>query len=115
MNIYAYVGSNPLKYIDPLGLDAIYVNYDYYPVSTPVGQLPLGHGAVVAVDPNTGHTQYYEFGRYGDPTGVVHGAPDVKIPNVIMGPNGLPTQASLSNLYDYLSRNFGASINARAS
>ncbi|MCI0732190.1 MAG: hypothetical protein L0Y38_00005, partial [Methylococcaceae bacterium] len=37
----------------------------------------------------------------------VRGAPDVKIPNVIMGPNGLPTQASLDNLYDYLSRNLG--------
>lgn len=28
--------------------------------------LPLGYGAVVTLDPKTGKTQHYEFGRYTD-------------------------------------------------
>ena len=105
------MGGNPLSFVDPKGLDAIYINYDYYPVTTPVGKLPLGHGGVVAVDPKTGMTKYYEFGRYGDPQGVVRGTPDIKIPNVDIGKNGLPTQSSLENLYDYLSKNLGKNSN----
>ena len=106
--------NNPVNVIDPLGLDAIYINYDYYPVSTPIGKLPLGHGAVVAVDPSTGTTKYYEFGRYGDPKGVVRGAPDIKIPNVVIGKDGLPTQESLNHLYDFLSHNFGHDVQVSA-
>ncbi|MGE0084748.1 MAG: RHS repeat-associated core domain-containing protein [Desulfococcaceae bacterium] len=110
MNLYAYVQNNPVNYVDPYGTDAIYINYDHYPVSTPIGKLPLGHGAVVAVDPSTGTTKYYEFGRYGDPKGVVRGAPDIKVPNVIIGKDGLPTQESLNHLYDFLSHNFGHDV-----
>ncbi|HCM1945230.1 TPA: hypothetical protein N3A50_003517 [Salmonella enterica subsp. salamae serovar 30:g,m,s:e,n,x] len=46
---------NPVQGIDPLGLDAIQINYDYYPVNIGMGfNLPLGHGAVVTVDRKTG-------------------------------------------------------------
>jgi RHS repeat-associated protein len=108
INPFVYSENNPVNLIDPLGLDAIYINYDHYPVKTPIGKLPLGHGGVVAVDPKTGTTKYYEFGRYyGNKKGVVRGAPDLKIPNVTIGKNGLPTQKSLNRLYDFLSKQFG--------
>jgi hypothetical protein len=53
--------------IDPFGLDANEVNYDYCPVNTGYGfHLPLGHAGVVSVNPATGETRYYEYGRYED-------------------------------------------------
>jgi uncharacterized protein RhaS with RHS repeats len=113
VNLYTYVGNNPINAVDPLGLDAIYINYDYYPVTTPFGKMPLGHGAVVAVDPASGMTKYYEFGRYPDASGVVdiNGiVRDGKIPNVSIGKDGLPTENSLNHLYDFLSHNFGHDV-----
>ena len=107
VNTYAYVGNNPVNAVDPLGLDAIYINYEHYPVTTPLGKLPLGHGAVVSVDPNSGDTKYYEFGRYDDDNGVVRSG---KIPNVSIGTDGLPTEESLNHLYDFLSHNFGHDV-----
>ncbi|WP_329959148.1 RHS repeat-associated core domain-containing protein [Methylomonas rapida] len=107
INTYTYVGNNPVNAIDPLGLDSIYINYDYYPVTTPIGKLPLGHGAVVSVDPNSGDTKYYEFGRYGDDNGIVRGG---KIPNISFGADGSPTEDSLNHLYDFLSHNFGHDV-----
>ncbi len=110
-NTFGYVVANPVNAIDPRGLDTIYINYDYYPVSTPVGKLPLGHGGVVTVDPKTGFTKYFEFGRYGDTKGIVRSS---GIPNVTIGKDGLPTQKSLSELYDFLSKNYGKSSNVSA-
>ncbi len=107
VNLFIYANANPINFVDLSGLDAIYIHYDDYPVTTPIGKLSLGHGAVVAVDPKTGLTKYYEFGRYGDKRGVVRGAPAIKIPDVKIGKDGLPTKDSLDNLYDYLSKNFG--------
>jgi hypothetical protein len=65
----------------------------------------LGHGAVVAIDPATGKTRYFEFGRYNtNQCGEVRSR---RIPNVKMGKDGLPTPDSLNSLYDYLSKNLG--------
>jgi len=75
--------------------------------------MPLGHVAVVAVDPTSGATKYYEFGRYRgkdgvvDINGIVRGE---KIPKVSIGEDGLPTEDSLNHLYDFLSHNFGHDV-----
>jgi uncharacterized protein RhaS with RHS repeats len=104
INTYGYVGSAPLNLVDPQGLDAIQINYNGYPVNTGLGfHLPLWHGAVIAVDPATGNTQYYEFGRYTDKDcGNVRRQP---VPNVVIGPNGKPTQMSLDALYAFVGKN----------
>jgi hypothetical protein len=92
--------------VDPQGLDAIQINYNYYEVNTGLGfHLPLGHGAVVTVDPATGKTQYYEFGRYTDKD-----CGNVRrqvVPNVVIGGDGRPTQQSLDALYAFISKNYG--------
>ena len=100
------MGNNPLNRIDPLGLDAIDVRYDYYPVNTGYGfDLPLGHGAVVTIDPATGTTRYYEFGRYDDKK--CGNVKRRKVPKVKIGKDGRPTQDSLDNLYNFISKNYG--------
>jgi len=68
--------------IDPLGLDGIYISYRGYPVNTGYGfTMPLGHGAVIAVDPTTGSTRYFEYGRYGGDFGKVR---EQWVPDVVM-------------------------------
>lgn len=110
---YAYAYNNPLIYADPLGLAAIYVNYDYYRVSVGGGyHLPLGHGGVVAVDEITGATAYYEYGRYyGSTYGLVRRMP---IPDLDIGPGGQPTRESLNSLYAYLSETYGKGAHVSA-
>jgi hypothetical protein len=99
------VQNNSVNMIDPLGLDGIYIHYDGYPINTGLGfNAPLGHAGVVAVDPKTGSTRYYEYGRYDSDFGQVKRR---TIPDVTIGKDGKPTPQSLSNLYDYLSKNLG--------
>ena len=66
----------------------------------------MGHSAIIAVDPKTGTTRYYEYGRYDPPRdfGVVR---NPSIPNLVIGPDGRPTPGSLRALYDWLSKNLG--------
>jgi RHS repeat-associated protein len=116
-NSYAYVDNNPALKIDPTGYDGIVINYNYYPVTVSQGfhipicncntgkiKAPLGHGAAIAVDPKTGQTTYFEYGRYDSDFGNVRQMP---VPNLVIGENGQPTQASLDYLYDYISKHYG--------
>ena len=93
VNLYSY-GNNPVNWIDPLGLDAIRIIYVGYPVDTGYRDihLPLGHAAVITVDPCTGRTRYYEYGRYGGSYGRVMRR---SVPDVEIGSDGKPTDASL--------------------
>jgi len=112
-NLYRYVRANPQNLVDPTGLDAIQINFDWYPVDTGYGfYMPLGHGAVISVDPTTGKTRYYEFGRYRDKKcGNVERR---RVPNVVIGKDGLPTEESLNSLYDFVSKHYGKGSNVTA-
>ena len=108
VNFYPYVDGNPTNRVDPSGEDAIYIQYRNYMVDTGFGfDMPFGHAAVIAVDPKTGETKYFEYGRYGGDYGVVKGPKDRPIPNVVIGKDGKPTEASLKNLYQYVSKKWG--------
>ncbi len=106
LNFYIYSKNNSINYRDPTGFDAIYINYDYYPVDTNLGfHAPLGHGGMISVNPENGETRYYEFGRYNhNADGEVHRR---FVPNVEIGDDGVPAQRSLDKLYDFLSKNYG--------
>lgn len=112
VNRFVYVKSNAIKYMDFFGLDAIDVWYMGYPINT--GEVnPLTgediivnavHAGVVSIDPATGGTRYYEYGRYDAANyGVVLRR---SIPNLVMV-NGEATEDSLLELEQYLSKNFG--------
>jgi hypothetical protein len=89
---------------DPSGLDGIKINYDWYPISTPLGKVPLGHGAVIAVNPDNGTTKYFEYGRYDSDFGQVKQHP---VPNLVLDEDGNPTEQSLKNLCDFISHHYG--------
>jgi RHS repeat-associated protein len=104
LNVYAYGLNNPYKYLDADGRDAILVKYVGYQVNTGLGfKLPLGHSAVIAVDPDTGKTKYFEYGRYGSDFGKGR---NEWVPNLVMK-DGEPTEESLKNLYKYISKQYG--------
>jgi RHS repeat-associated protein len=104
LNRYAYGLNNPYKYVDPDGRDAILVEYRGYKVDTGFGfKLPLGHSAVIAVDSNSGLTNYFEYGRYGGDFGKVR---QMSVPNLEMK-DGRPTEKSTENLYKYISEHYG--------
>jgi len=71
-NFYAYVNNDPINFLDISGIDGIRIVYYGYPVDTGYGfDLSLGHAAVIAVNPETGYTSYYEYDRYGGDFGKV--------------------------------------------
>jgi len=104
LNRYAYSLNNPYRYVDLDGRDAILVKYVGYQVNTGLGfKLPLGHWAVIAVNPDTGLTKYYEYGRYGSDFGKVQ---NQWVPDLTMK-DSKPTEKSLKDLYKYISENYG--------
>jgi len=105
--LYHYSANNPISYVDPDGLAGMYVEFLGYMVDTDYGfKIPLVHAGVVAIDPVTGATKYYEYGRYDFPInfGLVQTQP---IPDLVMNSDGRPTPESFLKLLSYLTENCG--------
>lgn len=106
------------KFVDPDGRDAVGITYTGYMVNTSFHdiKLPLGHAGSLLIDNATGHTKYYEFGRYDKNTSGVIGAGldkadgnirNVPVSDAVIGKDGKPTQDSLAKIYGELSAKTG--------
>jgi RHS repeat-associated protein len=110
-NLYAYVAENPISGSDPSGLDGIFVSFVGYSVDTGARSfgggisLPLGHAGVIAVDPQTGDTMYFDFGLYGGEYGDVRGP--FNVGDIIFDDQGIPTRASVDSVLDKVSNTYG--------
>src|SRR5690606_3121094 len=58
LNVYCYGANNPVKYVDPDGLDAIPIVFKDYLITTSIGRLSsLGHAGILLIDNKTGFTR----------------------------------------------------------
>ena len=124
VNTFGYVLGNPLAYIDPLGTDAVKIDFWGYPITVGSRQYNLVHSGVLLINNDTGFTRYYEFGRYKptDPNIVGVALPSVKgnvrsfpVPNVEIGADGRPTADSLAVTLESISQKAGKGISPSTS
>lgn len=103
---YSYCAGDPVNKFDPDGRDGIFIVFPDYKISTSLGKLSgLGHAGVLLIDNKSGLTKYYEYGRYDtEGKGLVR---KQTVPNVIIGEDGRPTQASLDKALSVISAKAG--------
>ncbi|MCE5309246.1 MAG: RHS repeat-associated core domain-containing protein, partial [Acidobacteriales bacterium] len=100
-NMYGYALSNPFRYVDPDGRDAMYVVFkDYRAAIMGLHPYATGHAGMVVVD-KSGHTTYREYGRYDTNQGETRSQ---NVPNLQMDANGHPTDASMEALIETMSK-----------
>ncbi len=96
-SMYQFALNNPVDFTDPLGLDAIAIALVDYEITVGERRVPyLGHAAVITID-DSGGTKYFEYGRYDRAR--IGLTKNRTIPDVELGPNGLPTEESLRNVF----------------
>lgn len=101
LNMYEYVGGDPVNLIDVSGLAGCTVDFPGYPITIPgtSKKIPLNHAGVLAYD-DEGNTRYYEYGRY--PPGDHGRVRRQTVPDLEIGPDGRPTEESWEALEDAL-------------
>ncbi|OED51035.1 hypothetical protein ACH42_00055 [Endozoicomonas sp. (ex Bugula neritina AB1)] len=114
MNTYGYVFQNPINAMDLTGLDAIPLIFPDYSPAMPkdwwgIGgsrPLALGHAGILLINPDSGFTKYYEFGRYNALEGECGcgAVQSYSVSNAVMRSNGRPTQASLDKIFRKISK-----------
>jgi hypothetical protein len=107
MNMYAYVGGDPVNGTDPNGTDTIKVQFVDQKINIPKhlggGVFPQwvsgGHSGIVLVR-SDGYTNYREYGRYPGGRGASPGT--VRRPEVtnLSYVDGVPTTKSLTTLFE---------------
>ncbi len=106
LNPYNYVYNNPVNGFDPDGEDGILIVWPDYKIK--VGKRKysgIGHAGVLLIDNKTGHTKYYEYGRYDEAElGFVN---SYSVPDAIMDEEGNPTEASINKVLAFISKKSG--------
>ncbi|WP_288124959.1 RHS repeat-associated core domain-containing protein, partial [Delftia sp. 13_1_20CM_4_67_18] len=116
---------NPTGWIDSLGLQqACVVNFPDYPVEYAEGKTSTwlgGHSGVLTYD-TSGKTQYFEYGRYNPNAKGIMGSKlpqddgnvrQTPMPNLKIGKDGVPTDDSMRNLEEQLSKRSGKGTPAK--